>query len=104
MIRGNLLTPFKETYFRAGHAHAATLLLMALLYFEQLARLSVDETLEWLACTAVILGVLLVSGGFFLHMARGVPQRSSTGTTVTNAGTVVLSLAVLFLVYGLVSS
>jgi hypothetical protein len=31
--RGNVLTPFQVTWFRAGHAHAGVLILMSLLYY-----------------------------------------------------------------------
>ena len=31
-VRKEVLTPFQETYFRAGHAHAGALLLLSLLY------------------------------------------------------------------------
>lgn len=43
LIVGGELSPFQQTFFRAGHAHAGVLLLMSLLYtITSAARLSQD--------------------------------------------------------------
>ena len=98
-VRSNVLTPFKETYFRAGHAHAGTLLLLSLLYYQYLGQRTATGPFQWIASIVALLGLLAISGGFFLHMVQGEPGRSSAGVLVTNIGAALLALAILFLVY-----
>jgi Ni,Fe-hydrogenase I cytochrome b subunit len=100
----NPLTPFQETYFRAGHAHAGVLLLLSLLYYNYLARTTFSDSLKWVACVVLVIGILAQSGGFFLHMGVGKPGRISAGTVVTSVGALLLALVVLLLVYGLITA
>lgn len=104
LVQSNGISPFQETFFRAGHAHAGVLLVMALLYHNYLSQTNLPEGMVWVACLTVLAGVLSVSGGFFLHMAIGAPGSSSAGTLVTTVGAVLLSLAIVLLVYGLITA
>jgi hypothetical protein len=99
-LRGTL-TSYQERFFRAGHAHAGVLLLMSLLYYIYLAQTTLSSGLQWVACAALVVGVLAQSGGFFLHMAVGKEGEWSAGTTVTAGGAVLLAVALLLLAYGL---
>ncbi len=58
-------TEFQRSMFRAGHAHAGVLVILALVaqIFMDQARL--PETLGWAARIGFVLAALLVSGGFF---------------------------------------
>ena len=87
----NSLTAFQETYFRAGHAHAGVLLLLSLLYYNYLARTTFSDSLKWVACVVLVIGILAQSGGFFLHMGVGKPGRVSAGTVVTSVGALLLA-------------
>jgi len=97
--RKEVLTPFQETYFRAGHAHAGTLLLLSLLYYQYLGQHASMFLFQWIGGIVVLVGILAISGGFFLHMAQGKPGHVSAGILVTNIGAALLALAVLFLGY-----
>jgi hypothetical protein len=103
-VRKEVLTPFQETYFRAGHAHASVLLLLSLLYYQYLGHTSSSILVRWIACIAVLVGLLAVAGGFFLHMERGGPGRGSAGVLVTNLGAVLLALATLLLAYLIIAA
>lgn len=103
LTRGGL-TPFQETFFRAGHAHAGVLLLLSLLYHHYMEQTSLQPALKIGAAVVVLVGILAQSGGFFLHMVIGQPGAPSLGTTVTGLGAVLLAAAVLVLVYGLITS
>lgn len=103
LSRGEL-TEFQQTYFRAGHAHAGVLLLMALLYHHYMERTSLRPGLKILGAAVVLVGILGQSGGFFLHMVIGQPGAPSAGTVVTTIGAALLAAAVLLLVYGLITS
>jgi hypothetical protein len=56
------------------------------------------------ACALLVAGILAQSGGFFLHMIKGQPNRPSIGTTATVSGAVLLVCAVAVLVVGLIAA
>jgi hypothetical protein len=102
--RSDHLTPFQTTWFRAGHAHAGTVLLMSLLYFLFLDQTALRPAAKQVGCVTMFVGILAQSGGFFLHMIVGRANEPSIGTSVTAAGAVLLATAVGILVYGLVTT
>jgi hypothetical protein len=104
LLTRNGLSQFQQTYFRAGHAHAGVLLLMSLLYHYYMEQTSLSPKIKVFAAVVVLIGILAQSGGFFLHMLIGEPGAPSLGTTVTILGAVLLALAVLILVYGLITT
>jgi hypothetical protein len=97
----NALTPFRRTWFRAGHAHAGVMLLMALLFFDYLAQTKLSLAAKHVACGIFVAGILTQSGGFFIHMTKGEEDSPSIGTTITSLGTVLLTAAIAILVYAL---
>jgi len=99
MERGDGLTPFQETYFRAGHAHAGVLLILSLPYYRALERSGLSARARWAGGGLYLGGVLAQSGGFFLHLAVGKPGQRSAGTTVTTAGALALAASSLFAAY-----
>jgi hypothetical protein len=103
LSRGGL-TEFQQTFFRAGHAHAGVLLLMALLYHHYLEQTTLSPAIKVGAATVLLVGILAQSGGFFLHMVIGQPGEPSLGTTITSLGAILLAAAILVLVYGLITT
>jgi len=101
---GDRLTPFQTTWFRAGHAHAGTLLLMSLLYFLFLDQTALRPTTKQVGCISMFVGILLQSGGFFLHMIVGQANEPSVGTYVTIGGASLLAAAIVILIYGLATT
>jgi hypothetical protein len=101
MLNKSQLTEFQLTYFRAGHAHAGVLLLMALLYHNYMEQTTYSPRIKVLAASILLVGILFQAGGFFLHMVMGQPGTPSIGTTVTSVGAVILAIDILVLVYGL---
>ncbi|HEX6732437.1 MAG TPA: hypothetical protein VF074_20635 [Pyrinomonadaceae bacterium] len=102
--RGDVLTPFQVGWFRAGHAHAGVLLMMSLIYYRYLGDTALSSSLKHAACTALFVGILAQSGGFFLHMLLGQPNSASIGTKVTILGALLLAASVIVLVYGLIKT
>lgn len=100
--RDEPMTAFQSSNFRAGHAHAGVLTLMSLLYYLFLSQTSLSATTKVLASIVVLAGVLLQSGGFFVHMARGRQGQRSVGTTMTTAGACLLATASLLLAWALI--
>jgi len=103
LLTRNGLSEFQMTYFRAGHAHAGVLLLMSLLYHYYIEKTHLSSPVKVGGAAIVLVGILAQSGGFFLHMAIGQPGQSSLGTTVTSLGALLLVVAIIILVYGLIT-
>jgi hypothetical protein len=101
LTQRDALTPFEEQFFRAGHAHAGVLLVLSLVFFVFLERTSFAESTRWLLGLGLLAGVLLQSGGFFLHMLVGEEGSSSAGTWVTRVGAVLIAAALVTLGVGL---
>jgi hypothetical protein len=98
--RGNL-GEFREKFFRAGHAHAGVLLVLSLVYFLYLDRTGYSTVVQWIAGLLLLLGIIAQSGGFFIHLGLGRPDRRSLGTVVTRTGALLLAVALVMLAIGL---
>lgn len=94
---GDGLTDHEEQFFRAGHGHAGVLATLGILYGSALGRTLLTARRQVIAWSAYLAGVLLMSGGMFVHMAIGEPGQGSAGTTITAIGGVVLAGMVLYL-------
>ena len=94
------LTEFEEQFFRAGHAHAGVLLTLALIYLVLMDRTDFDSSRQRLLGLTLLSGILLQSGGFFLHMLVGTDGASSSGTLLTRIGAVLLAVALIGLGVG----
>src|SRR4051794_27962606 len=90
MYAVNRLNDFQGAYFRAGHAHAGVLLILALVFLDLLNRTKLGSGAQWTACLLLLFGILAQSGGMFLHMGIGAPGKWSAGNTVTTGGAVLL--------------
>lgn len=101
--RGNL-GGFREQFFRAGHAHAGVLLVLSLVYFVYLGRTNYSATVQWLAGSLLLTGVLAQSGGFFVHLGFGQLGRRSAGTVLTRAGASLIAAALIILAVGLITT
>ena len=98
------ITEFEEQFFRAGHAHAGVLLTLALIYFVLMDRTDFDAPRQRLLGLTLLTGILLQSGGFFLHMLVGEEGVSSAGTLLTRIGAVLLAIALIGLGVGVLRS
>ena len=98
------LGEFREQFFRAGHAHAGVLLILSLVYYLHLDRTGYSDGVKWLAGSLLLAGIMAQSGGFFIHLGLGKPNRSSLGTVVTRLGAVLIAAALIILAVGLLRS
>jgi hypothetical protein len=97
VLRDRKLTEHQRTMFRAGHAHAGVLLILALVALQILSRTTLSDTTLWITCFLLLFGVLAQSGGFFVHL---LPDRGRLGGRVTSVGAVLLAAATLLTAYG----
>ncbi len=93
LLIADRLSEFQAAYFRAGHAHAGVLLVLALAVLDLLTRTDLSVAAQWAVGTLLLTGVLAQSGGMFLHMGIGRPGRWSAGNSLTVAGAVLLAAA-----------
>jgi hypothetical protein len=98
------LTPFEEQFFRAGHGHAGVLLVLALVFLILMDRTRFSGRAQLLLSITLLVGILLQSGGFFLHFAVGAEGEVSAGTWMTRAGAILLAVALISLGVGLLRS
>jgi len=98
---GDGLTDHEEQFFRAGHGHAGVLAIIGILYSGYLERTGLGYAAQVRAWLAYLAGVLLLSGGMFLHAFAGEPGEGSAGTWVTALGGLVLAASVLFMAWQL---
>lgn len=95
--RNGTLGDFRERFFRAGHAHAGVLLLLALTYFSYLDNTGLGTGAQWLLGSMLLAGVLAQSGGFFVHMGLGHVGRGSIGSALTRGGGLLLAVPLISL-------
>jgi hypothetical protein len=98
------LGPFREQFFRAGHAHAGVLLVLSLVYFLYLERAGYSTGMQWLAGLLLLAGIIAQSSGFFVHLAMGQEGRASSGTMVTRTGALLIAAALIIVVVGLIQT
>ena len=97
VMRERKLTEHQRAMFRAGHAHAGVLLILALVALQILSRTTLSDTTLWITCFLLLFGILAQSGGFFLHL---LPGKGRLGGRVTSVGAVLLAAATLLTAYG----
>ncbi len=97
VLRDRKLTEHQRAMFRAGHAHAGVLLILALVALQILSRTTLSDPTLWITCFLLLFGILAQSGGFFLHL---LPNRGRLGGRVTSAGAVLLAAGTLLTAYG----
>lgn len=86
-------TAEQRDYFRAGHAHAGVLVLLAIVGQIVLDNSRFSETITWTLRIGLFTAPLLISGGFF----GGAPRKAGAPTTplikLIPLGAVVLALS-----------
>ncbi len=102
MHRNLELTEFQRSMFRAGHAHAGVLVLLALIAQLLIDHAAISEPLKWIARIGFPLAAILISGGFFGAAAgKGITQPTSL-ISILYVGVIVLVVALITTGVGLV--
>jgi Ni,Fe-hydrogenase I cytochrome b subunit len=88
-------TDFQKAMFRAGHAHAGVLTILALVAQILIDLVSVSSAISWAMRVGYLLAALLMSGGFFaaaLHQGATKPNKN---ISILYAGVVVLAISLM---------
>lgn len=95
VVRGRAgTTDFQEKFARAGHAHAAVLLVLAIACQAFVDSTGLDGVVDWLARSGVAVAAILMPAGFFfssIGRGRTVPNRF-IGLVFAGAGLLAASL------------
>ena len=99
---GPALTTFQTTFFRAGHAHAGVLVLLALVCQVLADYAALSRPFEWAVRIGVVLAPILISGGFFASAIGAGVERPSGWIALIYVGVAVLAASVIVLGVGLI--
>lgn len=86
-----------ERYFKVGHAHAGILVSVGMILLLVISRTDLGTQGILLTWASWLVGVLLLSGGFFYHAYLGESGKLSVGTTMTAIGGVLIFLVGLWM-------
>ncbi len=104
VVRGRAdVTPFQEKFARAGHAHAAVLLLLALICQPYVDATGLDGPLGWFARSGVAAAALLMPGGFFFASMGAGRTQPNRLIALVFAGAALLAVSLTTLGIGLLT-
>ena len=105
IVRGAAeVTPFQEKFARAGHAHAAVLLLLALVCQVLADSTTQAGALDWLSRSGVAVAALLMPGGFFFSSMGAGREQPNRLIVMVFAGATLLALSLTSLGVGLLTA
>ena len=90
---GYLDNPLRQNMFRAGHAHAGVLVLLALVGILYVDQTDLSAGARTLVRTGFALAPILVSAGFFLSVIPPKAERPSRMITLVYLGALLLAAA-----------
>ena len=93
VVRGHApANALQQSFFRAGHAHAAVLIVLSLVILSVLSATALEGVWLWIARLGVPVAAILMPAGFFLSVLGRDPQRPNRAILLLWIGA--LSLAV----------
>jgi len=96
-IPGYMDNPVRQALFRAGHAHAGVLVILALVGILYVDRTALSEPTKALIRWLLFAAPILVSAGFFLSVIKPSAQKPSGAIGLTFIGAACLAVGVLVL-------
>jgi hypothetical protein len=96
------LTDFQKTMFRAGHAHAGVLVLLALIVQPLIDPVGYPAVTEWLVRASFGTAAMLISGGFFAAAGHKNATAPNKWIALIWVGALVLTAGLLTLGLGLI--
>ena len=104
VVRGNVpANGLQMSFFRAGHAHAAVLLVLSIAILAVISHAALDGFWLWLASAGVPVAAILMPAGFFLSAIGRDPQRPNRFIWLLWVGATVLTVALITAGVGLIA-
>lgn len=101
---GYMDNPLRQNFFRAGHAHAGVIVLLALVCQILADSAALPNSLLWFVRVGVPLAAILISGGFFFSVLPPTATQPNGAVSMIYFGAVVLAVAVVSLGIGLLKA
>jgi hypothetical protein len=92
----------RQTFFRAGHAHAGVIVILSLVCQILADSATLPAPLVWFVRIGVPLSAILISTGFFFSMLPPAATQPSGAVGLIYAGAVILAISVITLATGLI--
>jgi hypothetical protein len=104
VVRGKVpANRLQQNFFRAGHAHAAVLLVLSIAILAVISYAALDGFWLWLARTGVPIAAILMPAGFFLSVLGRDPERPNRLIVLLWVGVVSLTAALITAGIGLIA-
>ena len=101
---GYLDNPVRQNFWRAGHAHAGVLVILALIGMLYIDQAGLSEGLAWIVRLLLVVPPILIPLGFFLSTASPRTEKPNGLVYLVPIGGVLLSVGVLGLGIGLLTT
>ena len=101
---GYLDNPVRQNFWRAGHAHAGVLVILALVGMLYVDQANLSEGLAWIVRLLLVLPPILMPLGFFLSVASPQAEKPNALAYLIPFGGLLLSAGTLVLGIGLVAA
>lgn len=92
---GHPANDLQKNWYRAGHAHAAVLLVLSLAILPYTDAFDLPAWATWLARSGVPAAAILMPAGFFLGVAGRDPQKPGRAAVLVPIGAAVLTAGLL---------
>jgi hypothetical protein len=102
-VPGYLDNPVRQNLWRAGHAHAGVLVILALLGMLYVDQAGFSSGVSWLVRLLLVLPPILMPLGFFLSVASPRSEQPNALLSLVPVGGVSLSIGAVILGIGLVA-
>lgn len=102
--KGTALTDFQKSMFRAGHAHAGVLIILAIIAQILADEANLSSVPQWIARTGFTAAAILVSGGFFAAAAGRNRVQPNKYIIILYIGLIILAVATIVLGIGLIKN
>ena len=99
---GYMDNPLRQNFFRAGHAHAGVIVILALVCQVLADSAALASPLVWFVRIGVPLAAILISAGFFFSMLPPTATQPSEAVRLVYASIVILGVSVITLAIGLI--
>ncbi|WP_173922479.1 hypothetical protein [Agromyces sp. Marseille-P2726] len=104
VVRGHVpANRLQTSFFRAGHAHAAVLLVLSIAILGVIDHSALDGFWLWFARVGVPIAAILMPAGFFLSVIGKDPQRPNRLIMLLWAGAIVLTASLITAGVGLIA-
>jgi hypothetical protein len=98
---GYMENPFRQNFFRAGHAHAGVIVILSLVCQVLADGAALPTPMLWFVRIGVPLSAILISAGFFFSVLPPTATQAGGAVSLIYTGALILAVAVITLGIGL---